>query len=111
MPILRTVANLWRVERGNAEAREISEKAGDIYNQICLLAERLAKVGNSLSTVSSHYNSTVTALVGQQGLMGKVERFKDLSAKAMKTMPDVEPLYHDFEVERLLAHQENSEEE
>lgn len=106
MPILRTVANLWRVERGNAEAREISEKAGDIYNQICLLAERLAKVGNSLSTVSSHYNSAVTALVGQQGLIGKVERFKALSAKANKTMPDIEPLHHDFETERLLLNKE-----
>ena len=106
MPILRTVANLWRVERGNAEAREISEKAGDIYNQICLLAERLAKVGNSLSTISSHYNSAVTALVGQQGLIGKVERFKALSAKANKTMPDIEPLHHDFETERLLLNKE-----
>ena len=111
MPILRTVANLWRVERGNAEAREISEKAGDIYNQICLLAERLAKVGNSLSTVSSHYNSAVTALVGQQGLMGKVERFKALSAKANKTMPDIEPLHHDFETERLLLNKEKTENE
>ncbi|AMQ92856.1 recombinase RmuC [Aggregatibacter actinomycetemcomitans] len=110
MPILRTVANLWRVERGNAEAREISEKAGDIYNQICLLAERLAKVGNSLSAVSSHYNSTVTALVGQQGLMGKVERFKALSAKASKTLPNIEPLHHDFETERLLVTKENLEE-
>ncbi|TQE40699.1 DNA recombination protein RmuC [Aggregatibacter actinomycetemcomitans] len=110
MPILRTVANLWRVERGNAEAREISEKAGDIYNQICLLAERLTKVGNSLSAVSSHYNSTVTALVGQQGLMGKVERFKALSAKASKTLPNIEPLHHDFETERLLVTKENLEE-
>ncbi|SPX41590.1 recombination limiting protein [Haemophilus influenzae] len=41
MPILRTVANLWRIERGNAEAKEIAEKAGEIYNQICLVAERL----------------------------------------------------------------------
>ncbi|WP_105873574.1 DNA recombination protein RmuC, partial [Haemophilus influenzae] len=80
MPILRTVANLWRIERGNAEAKEIAEKAGEIYNQICLVAERLNKLGNTLSTVSNQYNSTVTALVGQQGLVGKVERFKTLSA-------------------------------
>ena len=45
MPILRTVANLWRIERGNAEAKEIAEKAGEIYNQICLVAERLSKTG------------------------------------------------------------------
>lgn len=101
MPILRTVANLWRLERGNAEAREISERAGEIYNQICLVAERLAKLGNTLSTASGHYNHAVTALVGNQGLAGKVERFKDLSAKANKTMPKVELLHADIETEKL----------
>ncbi|OOF57548.1 DNA recombination protein RmuC [Rodentibacter myodis] len=101
MPILRTVANLWRIERGNAEAKEIAEKAGEIYNQICLVAERLNKLGNTLSTVSNQYNSTVTALVGQQGLVGKVERFKDLSAKANKIMPNVELLHNDVDLSRL----------
>ncbi|OOF48999.1 recombinase RmuC [Rodentibacter genomosp. 1] len=101
MPILRTVANLWRIERGNAEAKEIAEKAGEIYNQICLVAERLNKLGNTLSTVSNQYNSTVTALVGQQGLVGKVERFKDLSAKANKIMPSVELLNNDVDLSRL----------
>ncbi|HHF6571315.1 TPA: DNA recombination protein RmuC [Haemophilus influenzae] len=103
MPILRTVANLWRIERGNAEAKEIAEKAGEIYNQICLVAERLSKLGNTLSTVSNQYNSTVTALVGQQGLVGKVERFKTLSAKANKTMPDVELLNNQVDLARLEA--------
>ncbi|MCK8831547.1 DNA recombination protein RmuC [Haemophilus influenzae] len=103
MPILRTVANLWRIERGNAEAKEIAEKAGEIYNQICLVAERLNKLGNTLSTVSNQYNSTVTALVGQQGLVGKVERFKTLSAKANKTMPDVELLNNQVDLARLEA--------
>lgn len=102
MPILRTVANLWRIERGNAEAREISERAGEIYNQICLVAERLAKLGNTLATASGHYNSTVTALVGNQGLVGKVERFKELSAKANKQMSNVELLHSDIETEKLL---------
>ncbi|PJG86072.1 DNA recombination protein RmuC [Conservatibacter flavescens] len=108
MPILRTVANLWRIERGNTEAKEISEKAGEIYNQLCVVAERLSKLGNSLSTVSSHYNNTVTALVGQQGLAGKVERFKTLSAKANKTMPAVELLHNDIEVEKLGLSVENT---
>lgn len=43
MPILRTVANLWRIERGNTEAREIM-KERDIYNQICTFSERLLKL-------------------------------------------------------------------
>lgn len=101
MPILRTVANLWRIERGNVEAKEISTRAGDIYNQVCVLAERLGKLGNTLVSASSHYNSSITALVGQQGLVGKVERFKELSAKANKNLPHLTPLHNDVEVERL----------
>lgn len=101
MPILRTVANLWRIERGNREAQEISEKAGEIYNQICVIGERLAKLGSSLTAVSGHYNQTVTALVGRQGLLGKVDRFKALSAKANKTMPELDVIHNDIELEKL----------
>lgn len=35
MPILRTVANLWMIEHSNQEAKEISQRAGDIYNAVC----------------------------------------------------------------------------
>lgn len=101
IPILRTVSNLWMIERSNAEAREISEKAGDIYNQVCTVAERLNKLGGTLNTVSNHYNDTVTALAGKQGLYGKVERFTKLSAKVTKSMPATEPAHRDFETERL----------
>ncbi|QIM64027.1 DNA recombination protein RmuC [Frederiksenia canicola] len=101
MPILRTVANLWRIERGHAEAREISEKAGDIYNQVCMIAERLAKLGSTLSTASNQYNQTVTALVGRQGLVGKVERFQQLSNKASQVLPRVELLETDWDTNRL----------
>ncbi|VEG89830.1 DNA recombination protein RmuC [Legionella spiritensis] len=101
IPILRTVSNLWMIERSNAEAREISEKAGDIYNQVCIVADRLSKLGGTLSTASNHYNSTVKALMGQQGLYGKVDRFNQLSAKVSKTLPKLEPTHMDFETERL----------
>ena len=101
IPILRTVSNLWMIERSNAEAREISEKAGDIYNSVCTVAERLSKLGGTLSTVSNHYNNTVKALAGQQGLYGKVDRFSQLSAKVSKSLPHLEVTHVDFETERL----------
>jgi len=101
MPILRTVANLWMIERSNAEAREISNKAGDVYNQVCMVAERLQKLGATLQTASKHYNSTVVALAGQQGLHGKVERFNRLSSKVTKSMPEIEPIHLDIEADRL----------
>lgn len=101
IPILRTVSNLWMIERSNAEAREISEKAGEIFNQVCTVAERLNKLGGTLKTVSRHYNSTITALAGQQGLYGKVERFGQLSTKVSKSLPSLEPVHTDIESERL----------
>ena len=101
IPILRTVSNLWMIERSNAEARDISEKAGDVYNSVCLVAERLSKLGGTLNTASNHYNSAIKALAGKQGLYGRVDRFKQLSAKVSKSLPSLETNHIDFEVERL----------
>jgi len=54
-----------------------------------------------MRAAQSHYNDTVTSLVGKQGLHGKVERFQQLSAKANKTMPAVEPIHDNLEANRL----------
>jgi len=101
IPILRTVANLWAMERSNRDARELGAKAGDIYNQMCSLAGRLDKLGGSLAAASNHYNKTVDALVGRQGLHGKVERFSQLSSKVSKSMPALEPIHHDLKLGSL----------
>src|SRR5690606_10104502 len=101
MPILKTVANLWMIARSNEQAHELSARAGDIYNQVVVVAERLKRLGATLDTVSRHYNETVTAVAGQQGLYGKASRFNELSSRANKTMPALEPLHADFEGERL----------
>ncbi len=101
MPILKTVANLWMVARSNEQAHELSARAGEIYNQVVVVAERLKKLGTNLDTVSRQYNETVKAVAGQQGLYGKTSRFNELSSKANKTMPVLEPLHADFENERL----------
>ncbi|RLQ22079.1 DNA recombination protein RmuC [Seongchinamella sediminis] len=103
MPILRTVANLWMIDQSNREAREISARAGEIYNQVCLVAERLHKLGNTLKSANNHYNQTVKGLAGQQGLVGKVDRFRQLSSKASKNLTELEPVHADIELERLEA--------
>lgn len=111
IPILRTVSNLWMIERSNAEAREISDKAADIFNQVCTVAERLKKLGNTLGTASNHYNDTITAMAGNRGLYGKVERFSKLSTKVSKTLPVLEPEHRDVETERLSLIVEQIEDE
>ena len=101
IPILRTVSNLWMVERSNAEARQISDKAGEIYNTVCTLAERLQKLGNSLKATSNHYNDTVRSLVGQQGLYGKVDKFTELSSRISKKLPELSAQDIDLDQDRV----------
>ncbi len=101
MPVLKTVSNLWMLARSNAQAQALADRAGELYNQVAMVAERLKKLGDSLETVSRHYNSTVTAVAGQQGLHGKVSRFRELSLRANRKMPDLQPLAADIESERL----------
>lgn len=101
LPILRTVAQVWLLARSQDQAIELAEQAGDIYNQVVLVAERLKKMGEQLQQTTQSYNSTVTALAGQQGLLGKAQRFKELSPKATKTAPEVPTLHQDIDTQRL----------
>lgn len=101
MPILRTIANLWRIKQGNDEAMMIAQSAGEIYNGICMAAESLKKLGATLNTTTRHYNDVVVKLAGRQGVYGKVERFRQLSQKATQAMPEVLQLDVDIDSSRL----------
>ena len=101
IPILRTVSNLWSMERSTREARELGDKAGDIYNQVRMVAERLSRLGNSLQAANNHFNLTVKSLTGRQGLSGKVDRFADMSSKVTKSIPNIEPQHIDLQTENL----------
>jgi DNA recombination protein RmuC len=101
IPILRTVANLWAMERSTREARELGDRAGDIYNQVRRVARRLDKLGGSLNAAVNHYNDTIKSVAGRQGLHGKVERFAELSSKVTEAIPEIEPLTADTQRERL----------
>ena len=103
IPTLRTIANLWIMDKSYKEAGKISEQAGDIYNSVCSVFQRFQKLGHTLNTAANHYNEVVTALAGRQGLEGKVDRFKKISNKANKEMPQLESRYFQFETAKLRA--------
>lgn len=103
MPILRTVANLWMLDKSNKEARMLGEKASDIYNSVALVSERVLKLGKTLNTASTHYNETVKSISGAQGLQGKVARFSKLSSKANKAMEALEEKPIEFDTIKLTA--------
>jgi DNA recombination protein RmuC len=87
LPMLRTVANLWTAYQSDTEARAISTAAGEVYNKVVRLSQRLDELGRALGTAVGRYNQTVTALVGRQGLHGRVERFRSIASNARGELP------------------------
>jgi DNA recombination protein RmuC len=56
-----------------------------------------------MQTANKQYNAAVVALAGQQGLHGKVDRFQKLSSKVTRSIPEIEQIHADIEVDRLEA--------
>ncbi|ETD71343.1 DNA recombination protein RmuC [Pelistega indica] len=107
LPMLKTIANIWLVANSNQQAIALGDKARDVYQQTVIIAEHLQKLGQSLTSVSKTYNQLVTSFGGQQGLVNKVEKFKVLSTKTSKEMPDVELVPTDYSQEKLQIVPEN----
>ncbi len=101
IPILTTVANLWAMERSTREARELGDRAGDIYNQVRRVVQNLNRLGTSLSAANTHFEKTAKSLTGRQGLRGKVERFARLSSKVSEKIPEVKALGNEIQPDKL----------
>ncbi len=89
LPTLRTVANVWMLSNSHRELQEIGDRAVETYNQLVTVAEHLSKLGAALNNANKVYNQAMTSFAGQQGLVSKLDRFQQLSAKSAKTMPEL----------------------
>ncbi len=88
MIALRTVANVWTVERRNRNAEVIADRAGKLYDKFVGFVEDMRKLGSSLSTAQTTYDGALGKLsLGPGNLVGQVETLKKLGAKARKSLP------------------------
>lgn len=85
MPLLRVVANLWRMENGNKEAKEILKSANEIYEKFCTVAEKLNRLGNSVRSVNDNFNEVVKSVSGQGGLDSRLDKFKKIALNPKDT--------------------------
>jgi len=88
MIALRTVANVWTVERRNRNAEVIADRAGKLYDKFVGFVEDMGRLGSSLSTAQKTYDAALGKLSqGSGNLVGQVETLKKLGAKARKSLP------------------------
>ncbi len=84
---LRTISYIWKQDLQNKNALEIARQAGSLYDKFTNFTEDLIKVGKSLDQTQKTYKEAAKKLYdGQDNLVRKTERLKELGAKTSKQM-------------------------
>ena len=84
---LRTISYIWKQDLQNKNALEIARQAGSLYDKFANFTEDLIKVGKSIETTQKVYQEAAKKLYdGQDNLVRKTERLRELGAKASRQM-------------------------
>jgi DNA recombination protein RmuC len=109
MIALRTVANVWHVERRNRNAEEIASRAGKIYDKVVGFVESMESLGKALGQTHRHYDRAMNQLArGNGNVLRQLEQLKLLGAKSSKSLAG--QLLDDNEPETAPMIEENFEE-
>ena len=85
---LRTVANLWSIERQNRHAKQLAEQAGKVHDKLVGFVETLEKLGSQLGTAQKTYDTAWNQLKeGRGNLISQAHKFKDLGVRTKKELP------------------------
>ena len=82
---LRTVANLWTIERQNANARKLAERAGLVYDKLRVFVEKMEKLDTQLTTARGTYDEAMNTLKqGRGNLISQTNDFLALGVRVKK---------------------------
>lgn len=85
MMTLRTIENVWSVEKRNRNAEEIAKRAGLMYEKMAGFVGDLEKVGEQLDRARASHAAAVDKLSrGRGNLIGQFETMKQLGARTSK---------------------------
>jgi DNA recombination protein RmuC len=88
MMALRTIENVWQVERRNRNAEAIAERAGHLYNKFVGFLEEMQKVGHRLDLAQASYRGAMSKLsTGNGNLVSQAEKLRELGARTNKALP------------------------
>lgn len=89
MMAMRTVQNLWSIDRQNQNAREIAERAGRLYDKLEGFVADLDKVGSRIGQAQDAWHDARKKLTeGAGNAIRQTEMLKQLGAKTKKSLPD-----------------------
>jgi len=105
---LRTIGNLWSIERQNQNARKLADHAGKVYDKFRILVENMEKLGDQLNTVRTTYDNTWSSLkTGRGNLLSQAQKFVELGVRVKRELPS--SVLEDVELDLDLDEHENNE--
>ena len=88
MTVLRTVRNVWDIEKRHQNAEEIAERAGQLYDKVAGFLSTMDQVGDAIDKSQRAYAKARDQLSSGRGnVVRQVEMLRELGAKTTKPVP------------------------
>lgn len=88
MTVLRTVRNVWDIDRRHQNAEEIASRAGALYDKVVGFLATMDKMGGHLDKAQQSYADAKGQLsTGKGSVVRQVELLRELGAKSSKALP------------------------
>lgn len=83
---LRTISNIWKTEKSLQNANQIAQVGGELYDRFVGFLNELDKVKKLLEAVNMNYDSAITKLSGNKGVIKSVIKLSELGVKSTKVL-------------------------
>ena len=88
MMALRTIANVWHVERRNQNAEEIASRAGKLYEKFVGFVGDMSAIDDGINRARTSYDKALGKLkTGNGNLIRQVELLKAMGGRTTKAIP------------------------
>jgi len=87
MATLRTIANVWKIERQNRNVQEIARLGGKLHDDLVNFVDDLKDAGAALEKAREAHDSAVKKLSEKKGnIIGTADKLRELGAKTEKRL-------------------------
>lgn len=88
MVMLRTIANVWQVERRNKNAEEIADRAGKLFDKFVGFVEDMNTIGQRVEGTKKAWSDAMNKLSSGRGnLVRQADQMRVLGARTNKSLP------------------------